>query len=264
MLLPVRLRLVLLVATLATVPRHALDLPAPDPAIRRLAHAAREADLQGRWAALGEVHDSLARLRLDAGQRPWIDYYLGYTDWRRSSLAWMGEGPAGSGALQRQCAAHLRRAVEAVPDFVEARALLVMCEATSAFTQPDSTAVILGRVSANISWLAEHAPENPRGRLLRYMLTAVSPRTPPEARDQALAAWRGLADSFPKPGSPSDPEWGGVESKAWLGMVLLGSGQYEAAARWLSAAVAERPDFWWAREIALPQARASRVPHRGE
>jgi hypothetical protein len=31
---------------------------------------------------------------------------------------------------------------------------------------------------------------------------------------------------------------------------------------WLEHAIAERSDFWWAREIALPQAARSRTSHR--
>ncbi len=259
----------LVAATLFLLP--ALDLrgqtaaapPPPHPEIRRLARMVRDADLRGQWAELGRAHDALAALEVDAAQGPWVAYYLAYADWRRSSLAWMGEGPGGTAALQRQCAGHLDRALAQTPGFTDALALLVMCEATMASGMPDSIPAIMARVGANLQRLAAVAPDHPRARLIRYLLTSFSPRTPNEQREATLRDWRTLARDFPTPG-PGEPEWGDAESWGWLGMVLLARGQPAAAEEAMTQALAKRPDFWWIREIALPQARSSRLPHRGE
>ncbi len=57
--------------------------------------------------------------------------------------------------------------------------------------------------------------------------------------------------------------WGAAESWAWLGGAMLADGNPTGAKAALERAVADRYDFWWARNIALPQATNSRLSHRG-
>ena len=80
-------------------------------------------------------------------------------------------------------------------------------------------------------------------------------------KDAALASWREAAESFPKKPSANEPEWGRAEAWAWLGGTLLVDGKPAAAKDALEHAVADRKDFWWARDIALPQAARSRSSH---
>ena len=141
--------------------------------------------------------------------------------------------------------------------------MLVMCEASMASAMPDSVAAIIPRVGANLQLLIAEAPENPRGRLIRYMLTALSPRTDTARREAVLREWRELAQHFPESKDPSEPEWGRAECWGWLGAVLLARGRPDEAAEAFERALADRGDFWWVRVIALPQARASRLPHLG-
>jgi hypothetical protein len=113
---------------------------APGGDLQRLASEARTADLRGNWEGLSRAHEAVAAMRAPAAGRAWIDYYLGYIDWRQSSLAFMGEGASGTIALLRQAAEHLLRALEAVPGFTEARLLLVIVDGGTMVADPPRAA----------------------------------------------------------------------------------------------------------------------------
>ena len=196
-----------------------------------------------------------------AAGRAWIDYYLGYIDWRQSSLAFMGEGAGGTIALLRQAAEHLLRALEAVPGFTEARVLLVIVDGGTMFNDPPRAAELAPRLTANYQRVVAEAPDNPRVKFLRAFMSFYRPGSTREVKDAALVSWREAATSFPQKPAANEPEWGRAETWAWLGGTLLSDGKFTQAKDALEHAVADRKDFWWARDIALPQATRSRLFH---
>ena len=74
-------------------------------------------------------------------------------------------------------------------------------------------------------------------------------------------SWRQAAETFPRKSAANEPEWGRAEAWAWLGGTLLVDGKPAEAKDALEHAIADRKDFWWARDIALPQATRSRTSH---
>ena len=121
----------------------------PGRDLQRLAAEARTADLRGNWQGLSRAHEAVEAMPTAAAGRPWIDYYLGYIDWRQSSLAFMGEGASGTIALLRQAAEHLLRALEAVPGFTEARLLLVIVDGGTMVSDPARASELAPRLTAN-------------------------------------------------------------------------------------------------------------------
>jgi hypothetical protein len=234
---------------------------APGRDLQRLASQTRTADLRGNWDGLARAHDAIEALPAPATGRAWIDYYLGYIDWRRSSLAFMGEGTGGTVALLRHAAEHLLRALEAVPGFTEARLLLVIVDGGTMFNDPPRAAEIASRLTANFQTVVAEAPDNARVKFLRAFMSFYRPGSTREAKDAALESWRQAAEAFPKLSPANEPEWGRAEAWAWLGGTLLADGKPTAAKEALERAVADRKDFWWARDIALPQATRSRTSH---
>jgi hypothetical protein len=237
---------------------------APGASLQRLASAARTADLRGKWDDLATAHDAIARLPVPATGAAWIDYYLGYVDWRRSSLAFMGEGKIGTVALLRHAAAHLLRALEAVPGFTEARLLLVIVDGGTITSDPETAAALVPRLTANAGTVFTQAPDNPRVKFLRAFMAFYRPGSTREGKDAALTAWRKAAEAFPRTAPANEPAWGRAEAWAWLGGTLLVDGKPAQAKDALEHAIAERKDFWWARDIALPQASRSRMSHASE
>ena len=69
----------------------------PGREVQRLAAEARTADLRGNWDGLLQAHHAIETLPASTS-RAWIDYYLGYIDWRQSALAFLAEGMAGTAA----------------------------------------------------------------------------------------------------------------------------------------------------------------------
>jgi hypothetical protein len=236
----------------------------PGLELQRLASEGRTADLRGNWDGLARTHEAIATMPASAASRAWIDYYLGYIDWRRSSLAFMAEGLAGAAALLRQAADHLLRALEQVPGFTEARLLLVIVDGGTMMSDPAAAAELAPRLTANYQKVIAEAPDNPRVKFLRAFMSFYRPGSTRDVKDAALVSWREAAESFPPTPPANEPEWGRAEAWAWLGGTLLADGKPVEAKGALERAVADRKDFWWARDIALPQAVRSRTPHGAE
>jgi hypothetical protein len=233
----------------------------PGRELRRLASEARTADLRGNWEGLSRAHAAVDAMPGPAAGRAWIDYYLGYIDWRQSSLAFMGEGASGTIALLRQAAEHLLRALEAVPGFTEARLLLVIVDGGTMVSDPTRAAELAPRLTANYQKVIAEAPDNPRVKFLRAFMSFYRPGSTREMKDAALVSWREAAAAFPQKPSANEPEWGRAEAWAWLGGTLLADGKPAEAKDALQRPIADRKDFWWARDIALPQAARSRTSH---
>ena len=236
----------------------------PDRHLQRLASEARTADLRGTWDGLMRAHDAIAAVPAAGAGRAWIDYYLGYIDWRQSSLAYMAEGNTGTAAFMRHAADHLLRALEAIPGFTEARLLLVIVDGGTMVADPPRAAELTSRLMSNFQTVIAEAPDNPRVKFLRAFMSFYRPGSTRDAKDAALVSWRQAAEAFPSKPRDDEPEWGRAEAWAWLGGTLLADGKPAEARIALERAIAERGDFWWARDIALPQATRSRMSHRPE
>jgi tetratricopeptide (TPR) repeat protein len=250
--------LVLLSATLMLSP----DGPgAPSRELQRLAADARNADLRGHWDGLTRAHAAIAALPAPSAGRAWIEYYLGYVDWRQSSLAFMGEGMPGVAACLRNAQEHLTRALDAAPAFTEARLLLVIVDGGTMNADPSRIPQLGPRVGANFRQVIAEAPDNPRVKYLQAFMGFYVPGHTRAEKDAALVSWRQAAESFPKRPPANEPEWGRAEAWAWLGGTLLADGKRDQAKDALEHAIADRKDFWWARDIALPQAARSRTSH---
>ena len=233
----------------------------PDRHLQRLASEGRTADLRGNWDGLMRAHDAIAALPAAKTGSAWIDYYLGYIDWRQSSLAFMAEGMIGTAAMLRDAAIHLLRALEAFPGFTEARLLLVIVDGGTMMADPPRASELAPRLTANFQKVVAEAPDNPRVKFLRAFMSFYRPGSTREAKDAALVSWQQAAEAFPRKPPADEPEWGRAETWAWLGGTLLADGKPAEAKIALDHAVADRKDFWWARDIALPQATRSRTSH---
>ncbi len=222
--------------------------------LRALADAARDADLRADWNGMIAAHYRLGQLARTDASDAWIQYYQGYIDWRQSALAYIGEGTGGTTLLLREALEHLRRAHEADPGMVEATALLALVETWSAFNMPQRAAELRQSSLEHAKAAVAAAPDNPRVRLMQVILS-FSPASPRSTQDSVIAEWRTVLETFPARSAPDEPAWGAAEGWGLLGMYLLGTGRYEQAAGVLQQALTLRPDFWWARDIALPQAK---------
>lgn len=222
----------------------------PGRELQRLAAEARTADLRGDWDGLLRAHDAIARQPPSA----WTEYYLGYVDWRQSSLAFMGQGLPAVAECLRHAQGHLTKALELAPAFTEARLLLVIVDGGSMNADAARVAELGPRLSANVKQVVAEAPENPRVKYLQAFLGFYIPNRTREQKDAALADWRKAAEAFPDRAPANEPEWGRAEAWAWLGGTLINDGKPAEAKIALERALTIRKDFWWAKQIALPQA----------
>ena len=165
----------------------------------------------------------------------------------------------GVAACLRHAQDHLSRALELAPAFTEARLLLVIVDGGAMNAEASRVAELGPRLGANLRQVIAEAPQNPRVKYLQAFMGYYVPGRTREQKDAALADWRRAAESFPRRPAGDEPEWGRAESWAWLGGTLLADGKPDQAKDALEQAIADRKDFWWARDVALPQ--ATRAAH---
>jgi tetratricopeptide (TPR) repeat protein len=215
---------------------------------------ARDGDLQADWNKLADARERFAGFVKDEELSAYAYYYMGYTDWRLSSLAFLALGPSAQGAFLDRAAAALETAVQKRPQFPDAQALLAACLSIRAASDATRRDALAPRIRT--AWQAVPPDStNPRVMLLNAMGLAFAP--PPHGnREKGLALWRQAIDRFKtdRP-EPPLPDWGDVEAVAWLGGFHLMNDHHKEAIEMLERALEMRPDFWWAGKAALPVAR---------
>lgn len=222
---------------------------------RAATRLARDGDLQADWNKMLDARERFAAFTADEELSALAHYYLAYTDWRLSSLAWVAVGPAGVGRLAERAVASLEAAIQKRPQFPDAHALLATCLATWTFSEPSRLEGFLPRIRAAWDAALPAGANNPRVMLLRAMALTFA-RAPFGNREQGLELWRKAIQAF-ETDRPDAllPDWGHVEAVAWLGGAHLAANDDKAAVELLERAVRMRPDFWWADKAALPVAR---------
>ena len=247
----------------------ALVLAASPPRPAEQLHAARravvDADLRGDWAALSEARERLLRLAEVPELKGLVDCEAGYADWRLSSLAYLGAGKELQLTLLLRAARELQAATAARPDLAEAHALLAWVAASAMGTDPARAAPLAPLIRPSWAAAAGAVETNPRVALLRAMATTFTPPEHGGDRARGLEQWKAVISRFEHRPHPAkdEPQWGRAEALGWLGAAYLGAGQGAEAVPWLERALVVRPDFWWVKRIALPQARRFVVASAG-
>lgn len=245
----------LIVATLFAVPLPNEGGASARDELRAAMRQARDGDLQADWNKMLDARERFAELVNDDELSPLAHYYMAYTDWRLSSLAYVAVGPAYQTKLSERAIASLDAAILKRPQFPDAHALLAICLGAWIRADPSQSDRLIPRIRKAWEGALPAGERNPRVMLLRAMaLTFVPP--PAGNKEEGLALWRKAIDAFPsdRP-EPLMPDWGDAESIAWLGGAHLFMLEPKEAVPFLERAVKLRPDFWWAGKAALPLAR---------
>ena len=217
---------------------------------------ARDGDLQADWNKMVDARDRFVALAADPSVAALAHYYIGYTYWRLSSLAYVAIGPRAQAQLAERAVESLETAVKLRPEFPDAHALLAMCLGTLMGTDRTRTEALAPRMRGAAQAAQPGGATNPRVMLMRAMSLVFAPPEYGGDREKGIALWKQAIAAFEKERpEPLMPDWGRVESLAWLGGLHLMLNQPEEAVPFLERAVALRPDFWWAAKAALPIAR---------
>lgn len=225
--------------------------------LRTAAHQARDADLQADWARLLDVRDRVARLTTDETAAPLVHYYLGYIDWRLSSLAWMAAGPRGVIALMDSASHELSKA----GDTADAHALHASVLGMLIAGDPKRAPELSPKWKAEWEAALKLGADNPRVILLNAMKTFFAPPQYGGDKERGLELWREAIAKFERaPAAGAGwPDWGHAEAWGWLGGAHLSMGDRAKARDAFQRALKLRPDFWWVERIALPQAKRPAV-----
>ena len=227
----------------------------PRETLRAAIQQARDGDIQADWNKMLDARERFESLADDAELAPLAYYYMGYTDWRLSSLAFIAVGPSTQVKLAERSTVSLEVAIQKRPDFPDAHALLAAALASWAYGDPSVRDKVVPRMQSAWKAALPAGERNPRVLMLRATALVFAP--PPYGnRQQGIEMWHRAIEMFEKERSTSlEPSWGYVEAIAWLGGVHMMAGEYKEAIGLLERAVEMRPDFWWARKAALPVAK---------
>ena len=112
-----------------------------------------------------------------------------------------------------------------------------------------------GRVAHGFaSAAAEAAPDNPRARLQWGIILFFAPTMFGGGEDKALVEFEAARELFSKQeGVAPWPNWGALDSHAWLGRALAATGRTEEARATYLRALDRMPDYSWVRNFLLPE-----------
>jgi hypothetical protein len=215
--------------------------------------------LRADWNALLDARARVAAREGAGDPSGLVSYHLGYIDWRLSSLAYLVTGPPGMTTLLDRAVRHLSEAVAKMPTFGEGHALLATCAGILGNSDPSRRQDLLPMVKTSWTIALEHGADGPRVQLLRAMTEFFVPPQFGGDAQRGLERWREAIRLFEQERkrdiAGSAPRWGHAEAWAWLGGAYLSVDRHVEARAALEEAVRLRPDFWWAAQAALPQAR---------
>jgi len=224
--------------------------------LRAAVKQARDGDLQADWNKLMDARDRIAALVGDQQLAALAHYYLGYTYWRLSSLAFVAVGPQAQAQLAERAVAELEIAIQKRPQFPDAHALLATCLVATVNFNMSRMESVAPRIRGAWQNALPAGANNPRVMLLRAIATTFAPPEFGGNREKGIEQWKQAIQAF-ETERPETlmPDWGQAEALAWLGGAYLMIGQPSEAIAPLERAIALRSDFWWAAKAALPIAR---------
>jgi tetratricopeptide (TPR) repeat protein len=179
-------------------------------------------------------------------------YALAYTDWRLDQLRLKDNKEQDEGYL-KEAEANLHTTVSAEPSNAEAQALLggVLGQRIGKSSQLGMT---LGpKAQTTLDRAYKDAPSNPRVALQRGVSAVFTPKAYGGSLAKAEKELRRAWSLFDK--EPADkpwPNWGRLDTLAWLGQVLQAKGDIEGARNAYNQSLALQPDFRWVRDSLLP------------
>jgi hypothetical protein len=179
-------------------------------------------------------------------------YALAYTDWRLDQLRLKDNKEKDEGYL-KEAETNLNKVVAAEPSNAEAQALLGGVFGEEIGTS-SSLGMTLGPKSQEaLERASKDAPSNPRVALQSAVSEVFTPKayggSVVKAEKELRRAW---ALFEKEPANKPWPNWGRLDTLAWLGQVLQTQGDLEGARRAYNQCLALQPDFKWVRDSLLP------------
>jgi tetratricopeptide (TPR) repeat protein len=224
--------------------------------LRTAINLARDGDLQADWNKMLDARDQFVALAADPSVAALAHYYIGYTYWRLSSLAYVAIGLKAQAQLVDRAVNSLETAVKLRPEFPDAHALLATCLGILIGGDRSRVESLAPRMRGAAQAAQPAGATNPRVMLMRAMSMAFAPPEYGGDREKGIELWKQAIAAFEKDRPEAlMPDWGHAEALAWMGGFHLMLNQHEEAVPFLERAVGLRPDFWWAGKAALPIAR---------
>jgi len=232
--------------------------------------AYRQMIVEGKQLVRDGVHRGQRRLVEDArvlfdaatevsALAPLAHYHTAYAEYR---LARMKFQAPSSERLEhvRRAIEHLRRSVDADPDFSEAHALLAVCYGMEMAKRLYMSVFNGPAASIGMGKARGLSPTNPRVSLLYGFDLANKPAVLGGNQNAARRAYETAIELFAHWTNPSElhPDWGLAEAHAMVGISYYRSNEFHRARQAFERALTIAPDFALVKIIWLP-----RLEHSG-
>lgn len=240
-------------------------LASPQEEIVSLVRSIQRADYEGNRPELDKLHTRLSQFHAGPNASR-VHYWLGFAKWRRALNGFNdGADPAEIAADLNRAIADFERAVEADPQFHDARIGAASCLGNLIFlnqSNPDKVRDLVTRSSALLREAAAADPGNPRLFWVRGPTYWWMPKERGGGQDKAMETYlKGLAaaDSAAHSTGPLEPSWGRPELLMNLAWSHLNRSQPDVAkARSYARQALELVPYWhYVRDILIPQIEAA-------
>ena len=206
-------------------------------------------EMRAAVATLGELRET----ELTEDQRSLVRYTAAYANWRLAVLPDGAPDDDGRDALLDNAVELLDENLATNDGDAESHALLASVYGLQIGRSPLRGMLLgirAGRASARA---VELAPGNPRVLLLDGVGKLNTPRMFGGGEDKAELLLRQAVAAFTtEPPDRPWPRWGRIDAYGWLGQLMAGRGDVDAARQLYLRALEIEPAFAWVREVLLP------------
>jgi len=212
------------------------------------------AAMEGSATALKGAREDLLRRASALAVRdraPLLQYAIAYTAWRMASLSSVPGSERA--AVLDDGVARLQAVVDANPQDAEALALLGGLYGLQIGRSPLKAIVLGSRVAGTLDRAVELAPSNPRVALQAGISAFHTPAAFGGGMNKAERLLRRSLERFAQ--EPIDhawPNWGRVDTHAWLGQVLARKGDRGGARAEYDQALGLAPNSGWVKHVLVP------------
>lgn len=220
-------------------------------AVARLEHGQVAGAVDELRAAREAIQGGL-QANLPPAQGALVRYSLAYADWRLAPMS--GLARAERKALLEEGVKRAEEGLELDPRNAELHAMLAAVHGLQMGMMPSAGMELGPKAAAAMERALELAPNNPRVVFLHGLSAFHTPPAYGGSVERAEADFRRALALFEnEPQERPWPNWGRLDTHAWLGQLLERRGDYGGARGEYQKALASAPEFRWVRDDLLPR-----------
>jgi tetratricopeptide (TPR) repeat protein len=226
---------------------------------RNLAYDANYRNDQAGLRSAIEVLEPLTKVPAEAA---YANYYLSWTYAALWAAQFQARDAAGALSAAKRAVEYARQALVSRPNDADFHAQLASALTAAMFSDTPQFKTLYEELKAVRHRAVELGPKNPRAVMFEAGMIFNDPAEGPGAQQRGLARWHEALRLFEAEANepsinPIAPRWGYAAAYGMLAAMYARTQppQLDDARRAAETALRMRPDFWYVREVVVPQLR---------